>query len=224
MARWGHFGTPVLIFPTGGGDFEEIERFQLIGALAPLIDQGRIKAYSVDGISARAWLSGNRPPQDCARLEDAYDTFISEEALQRIRTDCKDPRIEPIMAGAALGAFFAISGICRHPTAFRAAIGLSGIYDLARVLGGVSGQQVGAYAPIEALPKLAPSRLEQLRHRQISLGCGRGDYETPAETQRLAAALAASTVPCKLTLQGPEHAHTWSTWREMLPAMLAQLL
>ena len=26
IARWGHFGTPVLIFPTAGGDCEEIER------------------------------------------------------------------------------------------------------------------------------------------------------------------------------------------------------
>ena len=30
MARWGHFGTPVVIFPTAGGDFEEIERFELM--------------------------------------------------------------------------------------------------------------------------------------------------------------------------------------------------
>jgi esterase/lipase superfamily enzyme len=42
MARWGHFGVPVVIFPTGGGDFEEIERFQLIAALGELIDGGRI--------------------------------------------------------------------------------------------------------------------------------------------------------------------------------------
>ncbi len=33
IARWGTVGVPVLIFPTAGGDFEEIERFHLIGAL-----------------------------------------------------------------------------------------------------------------------------------------------------------------------------------------------
>ena len=27
VARWGHFGTPLLLFPTAGGDFEEVERF-----------------------------------------------------------------------------------------------------------------------------------------------------------------------------------------------------
>ena len=38
LVRWGHLGTPVLVFPTAGGDAEEIERFHLIGALQPLMD------------------------------------------------------------------------------------------------------------------------------------------------------------------------------------------
>ena len=32
VARWGHWGAPVLLFPTAGGDAEEIERMQVIGA------------------------------------------------------------------------------------------------------------------------------------------------------------------------------------------------
>ena len=36
MARWGHWGAPVLLFPTAGGDAGEIERMGLIAALAPL--------------------------------------------------------------------------------------------------------------------------------------------------------------------------------------------
>src|SRR6266702_1969699 len=124
MARWGHFGTPVVIFPTAGGDFEEIERFQLIAALGGLIDGGRIKAYSIDGLAVRAWLSATSSRRDCARLQDRYDSFVYEEVLQRIREDCHDDRIEPILSGASLGAFAAISGLCRYPDAFRAAIGL----------------------------------------------------------------------------------------------------
>ena len=32
LARWGDVGQPVLVFPTAGGDAEEIERFQMIRA------------------------------------------------------------------------------------------------------------------------------------------------------------------------------------------------
>ena len=30
IARWGHFGRPVIVFPTAGGDAEEIERMWLV--------------------------------------------------------------------------------------------------------------------------------------------------------------------------------------------------
>ena len=54
IARWGQFGTPVLIFPTAGGDCEEIERFHVIDALSELIEEGRIKVYSCDSVAGRA--------------------------------------------------------------------------------------------------------------------------------------------------------------------------
>ena len=54
VVRWGHHGKPVLLFPTAGGDCEEVERQGLIGALAGLIDAGRIKVYSIDSVAGTA--------------------------------------------------------------------------------------------------------------------------------------------------------------------------
>jgi esterase/lipase superfamily enzyme len=220
MARWGHFGTPVLIFPTAGGDFEEIERFQLIAALGELIDGGRIKAYSIDGVAVHAWLSAV-PGQDCAGVQDRYDSFVYEDVLKRVREDCRDDRIEPILAGASLGAFAAISGICRHPDSFRAAIGISGVYDLAHRYGTEEG---AAFSAPACLKTLKGPRLEQLRRRAITLGSGAGDYENPAESRRVADACAAKGIPCRLSVWGPERDHTWSTWRDMLPPLIAEQL
>ena len=42
----GTIRQPVLLFPTAGGDAEEIERFQMIDACGALLDAGRIKIYS----------------------------------------------------------------------------------------------------------------------------------------------------------------------------------
>ena len=55
LVRWGHWGQPVLVFPTAGGDAEEIERMQLVGSLWPLIEAGRIKVYSCDNLAGRAF-------------------------------------------------------------------------------------------------------------------------------------------------------------------------
>ncbi|MDG1490755.1 MAG: hypothetical protein P8R43_02605, partial [Planctomycetota bacterium] len=50
VVRWGEMGTPVVFFPTAAGDAEECERFLLVDALAPLLEEGIIKLYSVDSV------------------------------------------------------------------------------------------------------------------------------------------------------------------------------
>jgi len=37
VVRWGAFGVPVLVFPSAGGDAEEIERHGLVNACGPLL-------------------------------------------------------------------------------------------------------------------------------------------------------------------------------------------
>jgi esterase/lipase superfamily enzyme len=202
MVRWGHFGVPVLIFPTAGGDYEEIERFQLVSALASLIDSGRIKVYSVDALAVRAYLSGT------TNIDDRFDSFLYEDVLQRVRVDCQNERIEPMLAGAALGAATAMSTLFRHPDSFRVAIGMSGQYDDAiRYVTAMSGNQ-----------------LDQLKSRSISVGTGGGDYETPGESQRLVDALGAKGIVCRFHYWGTERDHTWTTWREELPGLLGEWL
>ena len=61
--RWGTFGRPVLVFPSAGGDAEEIERFGLVDACGQLLAEGRVKLYSVDSVAGQAmidqgWLAG----------------------------------------------------------------------------------------------------------------------------------------------------------------------
>ena len=43
LARWGHYGTPVLVFPTAGGDAEEIERNHLVKARGGGVESGGVK-------------------------------------------------------------------------------------------------------------------------------------------------------------------------------------
>jgi esterase/lipase superfamily enzyme len=213
LVRWGHFGTPVLIFPTAGGDREEIERFHLIDALGELIERGRMKAYSIEGLWVRAEL--------CGAESLPYESFVYEEVLPRIREDCQDPRIEPILAGASRGAAVAVGTLCRHPDSFRCAIGISGVYPLAGV---GAATRCSSPAPLTCLAQLEGATLEQLRRRTVVLGCGAGDYENPEDSRRLSATLAGKGVACRLSLWGPEQDHTWSTWREQLPRLLAEQL
>src|SRR2546428_12276771 len=43
VVRWGHFGKPVIVFPTAGGDAEEIQRMWLVDAVGDFLEAGRGK-------------------------------------------------------------------------------------------------------------------------------------------------------------------------------------
>ena len=45
---YGHYGMPLVGFPTSAGDEWELENQGLIGALSPLIDAGRVKFFTCD--------------------------------------------------------------------------------------------------------------------------------------------------------------------------------
>lgn len=219
ITRWGHFGTPVLLFATAGGDFEEVERFHLVGALRELLDAGRIKVFSVDGLAARTWLRGTHTPEHCAQIQESFDAYIDSEVVPLIRKDCHSDTIEIIGAGAALGAYNAVAMLRRSPAVFRMAIGLSGVYDLSRYL-------TAGFTP--ALPSVSLENLgaspdiDRLRSRFVLLATGEGDYETPVDSKRMAGVLDAARVPARLEMWGPAYAHGWNSWRAMLPRFLAQ--
>ena len=59
---YGHWGPPLLGFPTSAGDEWELEGQGLIGALAPLIDAGRVKFFSVNSVNSAGFYNKGRAP------------------------------------------------------------------------------------------------------------------------------------------------------------------
>lgn len=224
VVRWGHFGTPVLLFPTAGGDYEEVERFHLIGVLAPLINAGRIKVYSVDSINGKTWLSGAHSPAYASRVQHLFDSFLADEVLPLIRQDCRNTDVEVITAGASIGAFNAVACMTRHPDAFRAAIALSGTFDLSKYLQGQWNQDFYFSSPLHWLPTLPDGpQLARLRQRYVLIATGEGRFEDIGESWRLANVLGAKGIPNRVDPWGRDWHHDWITWRAMLPQYLAEL-
>ncbi len=222
LVRWGHMGTPVLLFPTAGGDAEEIERFHLIRVLQPLLDAGRIKVYSTDSVAGKAWFSGEHSAEYCSRLQNCFDTLIYKEITPAIRKDCQTENIEIISAGASIGAFNAVATLCRHPDAYKLAIAMSGTFDLSKYLEGSFNQDFYFSSPLHYLPRLEGEQLELLQKRFVVLPSGEGNYEDIGESWRIARTLGSKGVPNRVDSWGANYHHDWVTWREMLPKYLAE--
>lgn len=225
LVRWGHYGAPVLLFPTAGGDAEEVERFELVGSVRHLIEAGRIKLYSCDSVAGQAWISEAHPAEYCCWLQNRYDAMIYHEIVPAIRADCRTPDIEIVAAGASIGAFNVVASVCRHPDAFRLGIAMSGTYDLEKLLGFQATQDFYFSSPLLYLSNLGEGpQLEMLRRRFILLACVQGRWEDPGETWRMAEVLGSKGIPNRVDSWGPEYDHDWPSWRAMLPKYLEEFV
>jgi esterase/lipase superfamily enzyme len=218
LARWGTFGTPVLVFPTAGGDAEEIERMHLVAACGELIEAGRVKLYSCDSLAGRAMMTEEGSPEFRAALLNAYQDCIRNEIVPAIFADCGGPQ-EVLAAGASIGAFNSVAVTCRYPDVFAGAIAMSGTYDLDKHYP-VWTQNLYYASPLQFVPGMEGPTLDRLRQRMIVLPTGSGAWEDVGESWRMAEVLGAKGIPNRVDDWGPEWPHDWHTWREMLPKYL----
>ena len=55
VIRYGHWGRPVIAFPSEAGRAWDYENNGMLAAVAPLIDAGRVKLYCVDSFDNQSW-------------------------------------------------------------------------------------------------------------------------------------------------------------------------
>lgn len=236
LVRWGTYGQPVLLFPTAGGDAEEVERMHLIGALGPLIEAGKIKVYSCDSVAGAALLAREGDAQHLMWLQNQFHQYIRHEVVPAIRTDCRAPAsgeaakhpddknapaFEVWAAGASIGAFHAAAVVCRFPDVFARACSMSGTYDLRRFFDAkVFTDEFWVSSPLHFVAMLDGAHLDKLRTRFILMVSGEGRAEDIGESWRLASVLGKKGIPNRVDSWGPDWHHDWPTWRKMLPQVL----
>ncbi len=224
LVRWGTFGQPVLLFPTAGGDAEEIERFLLVDALAGLLDGGKIKIYSCDSAAGRALLAGEGSPRHQMWLQNQFHQYIRHEVVPAVRTDCQSQDIDIWAAGSSIGAFHSVAVVCRFPDVFTRACAMSGTYDLRRFYqsGGDFSEDFWVSSPVHFVPTLSGLHLDVLRTRFILIASGEGRAEDIGESWNMAAVLGRQGIPNRVDSWGPDWHHDWPTWRRMLPGYLEE--
>jgi esterase/lipase superfamily enzyme len=223
VARWGTWGTPVLLFPTAGGDAEEVERHKMVAHLRPLIDAGRAKVYSCDSVAGTAMAERQGSPEYRMALFNAFHDTVASEVVPAIHSDSGGPT-RVVVAGASIGAFNALAVTCRYPHLFDAAVCMSGTYAVDKFIGGRFTEDLYSSSPLHFLPGLEGPDLELLRQRMVVLATGSGRWEDPGEAWAVAEVLGTKGVPNRVDDWGPAYDHDWPTWWSMLPTYLDDLL
>ena len=218
VIRYGHWGRAVLVFPSEQGRAVDFESNGMVGAVAGLIDAGRLKLYCVDSFDAESWSNQQIPLGERARRHAGYESWILNEVTGWIYADCGGA-VEVATLGCSLGAYHAANFALKRADLFPLAMCFSGSYDPAAWSGwGERGTDTYFNNPFDYVGHLHGDHLDWLRSRvSLLLVCGQGQWEDSTgsldSTRRFAALLADKGIRCELDLWGHDVPHDWPSWR-----------
>lgn len=223
---YGHYGKPVVVFPSMKGRFYDFEDFKMIDAAAPFIEDGKVKVYTVDGIDWESWANESVHPADRARRHQDYDRHIIEEVVPFIRSNCGGYTGKFLSTGVSMGGYHSANFFFRHPDVFDALIAISGLFNLKMFVGDYMDENVYFNSPLNYLPDLNnPWYLDQYRQSQIIIALGQGAWEDDmiVDAHALKAVLEAKNIPAWIDFWGHDVNHDWPWWRQMLPYFLGKM-
>lgn len=213
---FGHYGAPVLVFPTSRGRFYEWEDFGMIEAMRRHIEQGWNQFYCVDSVDAESWYCKACHPAARVLRHIQYEQYILNEVIPLIRSQNDNPYL--IVTGASFGAYHAVNFAFRHPGLARRVIGLSGRYDMRPFMDGYYDENFYFNNPVDYMKNLSdPAWLEKFRRElDIILVCGRDAGEETENNRYLSQILWEKGIWHALRLWDG-WAHDWPWWKQMLP-------
>jgi esterase/lipase superfamily enzyme len=221
IAVYGYYGFALLMIPTAAADYLEYERFQLLDSLAPHINAGKVKVFSINSINTESWMNNHMDPRHKAIRHQQFNEYVYSEVVPFIR-DKTSSETPIITCGASFGALHSANLFFKRPDLINGCIAMSGVYDLTEYSKGYFDDDVYFNSPIHYLPNLTDHHiLEQIRRsRHVHLVTGSGEFEDPEANRRFAGVLYGKGINYELDIWGPEWKHDWPTWRTMLPHYL----
>ena len=214
---YGHFGLPVIVFPSAAGFAHEWQAQGMIETLKPLLAAGKIKLYCPESNVAEAWTRHDKPLEVRMQKHLAYEKFISEELMAFIREDCQWAKPKVTVTGCSLGAMYAANFALKFPELFHQAICMSGRYLATELTKGEQSLDVYFNSPIAYVSNMAGAPLERVqKNTKLILVCGRGAFEEGCieETISLGRILQRKQIPNYIDIWGSESRHDWGWWKQ----------
>ena len=213
---FGHFGSPILVFPSAAGFAHEWDRQGMVEVLAPLIYSGKIKLYCPESNVSQSWTDKHTHPAIRVQRHAAYEAFIMNDLVPAIREDCNSSDIRIATTGTSLGAFYAANFALKHSETFHYALCLSGRYEATGFTDGYSNLDIYFNNPLAYVSNLEGEHLEKVRAQtHLTLVCGQGAWEEGCieETQALADVLQAKGISHYRDIWGHDVSHDWIWWQ-----------
>ncbi|GAB2771755.1 alpha/beta hydrolase-fold protein [Rhabdobacter roseus] len=216
MLVYGHWGYPILLFPTTLGRHYQAKDMGLIESVRGLIEAGTFKIYCVDSIDADSWYAKHLPPPLRVLNHMQYDKFLTNELVPKIQQECAVAKIG--VAGCSFGGYHAFNFAFRHPEQVAYLLSLSGAFDMRSFLEGHYDDNVYFNNPVDYVPNEQGWRYG---HMKIVLGTAEWDICYDANL-RMSGILSGKGIDHWLDVRGWQK-HDWPLWHQMFPDYLARV-
>ena len=200
LVVYGHWGPPLIAFPTSAGDEWELEHQGLIGSLADLIDGGRVKFFCVNSANFASFYDKHAHPFHRSYMQAQFDAYVRFEVVPFVQDHCQS---------------FEIS---------ISTMGLSGVYDIRNFMNGMYDDNTYFNNPVDYLSNLSDSNiLAQLHRCDIHIATGCGPWENGGPSHHLSSILVGKGIPHHLDDWGEAGGHDWPYWKNQMRPYNTQL-
>src|SRR5207244_9308932 len=76
VLAYGHYGRPVVAFPSENGEVHDWEERGMVDALGGLLEAGRLKLYCTPSFDRESWTRGDLPLEERAQRHGHYEWWV----------------------------------------------------------------------------------------------------------------------------------------------------
>jgi len=216
MLTLGHWGYPILLFPTSMGTFNQNRDMGLTESVRWFVETGKIKLYLVGSIDQDSWYAKHLHPSARAYNHSVYDRFLNEELVPAI---CHESNVDKIgVAGCSFGGYHALNFAFKHPDKVAYMFSMSGAFDIRSFLDGYNDDTVYFNNPVDFMQN---EENWKYNHMKIVLGTSEWDI-CLKDNVRMSQILKDKGINHWLDIKGWDK-HDWPLWNRVFPEYVSNM-
>lgn len=211
----GHFGYPIIMFPTSKGSYTQNHDFHLNDSISYFVDQGKVKLYNIETIDEISLYDKSISPAERIRRYELYMQFLIQEFVPFIQKIHQTHRVA--VAGASFGGFHASNFAFRFPDVVSHLFCLSGAFTIRNFMDGYESESVYFNCPREFV-----RRDESFKYKHMNIVLSTSDEDICLEQTREMAGILAEKGISHWYDEQKWISHDWPLWRMVFPKFIGR--
>lgn len=213
----GHWGYPILMFPTSMGNYLQNKDSGLLDTVDDLVDAGIIKLYNVNSIDFKSFYAKDLPTYTKIYNYNLYSQFLKKELVPAIQHECGVHRIA--VAGCSFGGYHCTNFAFKNPDMVDNLISMSGAFSIKKFMKGHHDDNVYFNEPMDFMVNA-----DSWKFNHMNIVLGTSDWDICREENLNMSRL--------LTNKGINHlydekrwaSHDWPLWKIMFSEYVRKML